>query len=119
MSPSSTSTRAPPGTARSPSNAMSARYPRMAASFTRGRAAGAGPSVRRAGGVGSVALDDRESGPARGGRGLGRERRGSAPERRAERLVVAPVAEPGLVRPEVAGLHGALDRGPDGQQGAL
>src|SRR4051794_23816915 len=38
---------------------------------------------------------------------------------KANRLVVAPVAEPALVGPEVTGRHGPLDRRPDRLQGAL
>src|SRR5687768_12647674 len=68
----------------------------------------------------SVALDDRqERPPARGSRGLVGERRGSAAEGGADCLVVAPVAEPGLVGPEVTAGHCALDRRPDRLQRAL
>src|SRR5690242_4188608 len=79
---------------------------------------GVGPLCTRPAPV-SVAFDDRQGGPAGGCGCLGGERRGSAAEGRAERLVVAPPAQPAGAGPEVAGGHRPLDRRPDGLEGAL
>jgi hypothetical protein len=85
----------------------------VASGITGGESSGCSGGRPAVPGYGTVPLDHRQFGaPAGGRRGLGRERRGSAAPGEAYSLVVAPAAEPGLVRPEVTVDHGGLDPPP-------